>query len=414
MKMKKHNSTNKKIKRHYSTNKETKKNKRTKRNKVGFDYKSNQSHQVAIAILNQGKPIRAKDVNKVLAPAGIKINQDTLNKLLNKPRLVFTNLDSNTTKSDLFMKNLGKIRSSKKVPGVYIWTHKSTGKKYVGSSSELARRLTGYFNYTHPDTGKFIPFLKSEGVGAFTLEVIPLGGDDYSNNHEHCLEQFFLLHPEFNLNTLRVVNSISGVRAKPLYLYTKDYSELIYQSDVQEDFIFGLGIHHSIFSGSLKTGKLYLNKYIFSDKLVLGAKNHNYSLEDVNELLASDRELEKSKGRKITLLPAEGGDGDTKEFFSIKDCVAFLNTIAPSNKTTLYRHIESGKPYRGYICKLDIDVRDATISITDTISNITVSYITFREAALSFSPKTTGQTVKTYAENGHLFRSQYKISLVYN
>jgi hypothetical protein len=29
-------------------------------------------------------------------------------------------------------------------------------------------------------------------------------------------------------------------------------------------------------------------------------------------------------------------------------CIAYLNTIAPSNKTTLYRHINSGKPYQGY------------------------------------------------------------------
>lgn len=53
--------------------------------------------------------------------------------------------------------------------GVYIWTHLSTGDKYVGSSSSLARRLTGYFKGTHADVGKFIPLLKKEGVDAFTL-----------------------------------------------------------------------------------------------------------------------------------------------------------------------------------------------------------------------------------------------------
>lgn len=47
------------------------------------------------------------------------------------------------------------------------------------------------------------------------------------------MEQYFLLHSEFSLNTLRVVNNFSGARAKPLYMYTKDLSELIYYSDVQ-------------------------------------------------------------------------------------------------------------------------------------------------------------------------------------
>ena len=32
-------------------------------------------------------------------------------------------------------------------------------------------------------------------------------------------------------------------------------------------------------------------------------------------------------------------------------CITYLNGIAPSNKTTLYRHIKSGKPYHGYLCE---------------------------------------------------------------
>lgn len=98
---------------------------------------------------------------------------------------------------------------------------------YVGSSSSLARRLIGYFNNTHNTTGKLIPLLKSEGVGAFKLEVIPLG-ESYVENQELSLEQYFLLDSKFNLNTLKVVNNISGVRSKSLYMYSKDLSELIY------------------------------------------------------------------------------------------------------------------------------------------------------------------------------------------
>ena len=98
---------------------------------------------------------------------------------------------------------------------------------YVGSSSSLARRLIGYFNNTHGVTGKLIPLIKREGIGAFKLEVILLT-ESYAENQELCLEQYFLLHSKFNLNTLRVVNDISGVRAKNLFMYTKDLFELIY------------------------------------------------------------------------------------------------------------------------------------------------------------------------------------------
>lgn len=80
---------------------------------------------------------------------------------------------------------------------------------YVGSSSSLARRLIGYFKGTHADVGKFIPLLRKEGVSAFSLEVIPLI-ENYNNSQELSIEQYFLLQPDFNLNTLRVVNQISG------------------------------------------------------------------------------------------------------------------------------------------------------------------------------------------------------------
>lgn len=151
-----------------------------------------------------------------------------------------------------------------------MWTHLSTGDKYVGSSSTLARRLIGYFNGTHKNTGKLIPLIKSEGVGAFKLQVKPLI-ESYTVNLELSLEQYFLLHSEFNLNTLKVVNNFSGARAKPLFMYTKYLSELIYSSYIQEDFIFKLRIHHSIFSKSLKTGEYYLDKYIFTDKPLVGS-----------------------------------------------------------------------------------------------------------------------------------------------
>jgi len=86
---------------------------------------------------------------------------------------------------------------------------------YVGSSSSLARRLIGYFNSTHKETDKLIPLIKKEGINAFDLEVIPLI-DNYVVNQELSLEQYFLLHSKFNLNTLKVINNFSGATSKPL------------------------------------------------------------------------------------------------------------------------------------------------------------------------------------------------------
>jgi hypothetical protein len=244
------------------------------------------------------------------------------------------------------------------------------------------------------------------------LEVLPLI-ESYSINQELSLEQYFLLHSEFNLNTLKVVNNFSGARAKPLYMYTKDLSELIYYSDVQEDFIFKLRIHHTIFTRSLKTGKPYLDKYVFTDKPKVDAKKNNYSMAEINKMLDKDRfEIQKTKGRKVFLKAVN--DSHTKKFNSINDCIEYLNTIAPSFKTTLYRHMKSGKPYQGYVCKLDNEeTRDIKVNVTHLANNKTITYSSLRKAALSFAPKynTTGQIIKAFADSGKLFKDEYEITI---
>ena len=380
------------------------------------------AYRLAIQYINEGRPITAIEVNKVLAFSGISISQDILNKILSRPRLDFSNLDSSTIKTEKFLQTIGTVRGKVQVPGIYTWTHLVTGDMYVGSSSKLARRLIGYFNNNHNDTGKLIPLIKKQGVGAFKLQVIPLT-ESYTVNQELCLEQYFLLQSKFNLNTLRVVNDYSGARAIPLYMYTKDLSELIYSSNIQEDFIFKLKIHYSFFSNSLKTGAVYLGKYIFTDKPVVGAKESNMSEADINFILDKDRsELQKTKGRKVIIKGIEGNK-DTMLFDSISCCITFLNNIAPSNKSTLCRHIESGKPYNGYLCQWDTTNSDVTSSIVDKSievqvthvpSDATAIYPSFRKAALSFAPDytTTGPTLKVFAENGKLFKGEYKITIL--
>lgn len=74
------------------------------------------------------------------------------------------------------------------------------------------------------------------------------------------------------------------------------------------------------------------------------------SVADVCIMLYKDRlEIQKTKGRKVCIKAVD--DNNTKLFDSIGTCVKYLNTIAPSNKTTLYRDINSGKPYQGYIMR---------------------------------------------------------------
>lgn len=102
------------------------------------------------------------------------------------------------------------------------------------------------------------------------------------------------------------------------------------------------------------------------------------------------------------------GNKETILFYSISSCITFLNNIAPSNKTTLCRHIKSGKPYNGYLCQWDTITSDITSSIVDKSIEVQVTHLpsystaiypSFRKAALSLAPDyiTTGQTLKAFA-----------------
>lgn len=69
-------------------------------------------------------------------------------------------------------------------------------------------------------------------------------------------------------------------------------------------------------------------------------------------MLDKDRLEEKNiKGISRKILIKNVNKNEIKSFDSISSCLAYLNNIAPSNKSTLYRYIESKKPYHGFICQ---------------------------------------------------------------
>jgi excinuclease UvrABC nuclease subunit len=63
--------------------------------------------------------------------------------LVNTKSFIYNNFNKKTLED--INKKLGKAKSEKPVPGIYIFTHIPTGNKYVGSSNNLSRRINEYF-----------------------------------------------------------------------------------------------------------------------------------------------------------------------------------------------------------------------------------------------------------------------------
>lgn len=314
------------------------------------------AHQLAKDHINGGKPVTIGILNQILAYSNILVTEETLNSLINMPRLTFNNLDKKETIKSIYEK-LGLPHSKKQQQGVYIFTCLSTNPltKYVGSSIQLALRLRGYLNQTHKNSGKFIPLIKEKGLSDFKLEVIclPYYGD---LKPEIVLEQYFLLDSSFTLNTIKVSNNPSGSTAKPLYMYNRDRSILYYYAVQQKDFITKLNISHLTFTKHLTNGSYYLGKYLFLRERIDTAKVEEMTLAEIAIMLQNDRvNFNKTKPIASSSKPILLIDIDSNKeivFESLGKCIKiFLDKGLPVSQKTLVKHLDTNIPYRGYICK---------------------------------------------------------------
>jgi hypothetical protein len=312
------------------------------------------AHELAKAQIKSLKPITVKVLNEILAYSNLLVSEETLKSLLNMPRLVFNDLHKKDTR-DLIYNKIGLPHSKIQQRGVYIFTYLDTHQKYVGSSSVLALRLRNYFNQTLKNSGKLIPLIE-KGLSRFKLEIICL--PNYPElKPEIVLEQYYLLDPSFNLNTIRVSNNPSGSTAKPLFLYNRDQSILYYYTLQQKDFISKLNIDHTTFTKHLTNGTYYLGKYLFLRERIETAKVTAMTLPEIAIMLQQDRvkfnrskPVNSSLSKSVLLINIESKEEII--FESLGKCVKFFSSKGfPVSQKTLVKRLDTNIPYRGYICK---------------------------------------------------------------
>jgi group I intron endonuclease len=84
------------------------------------------------------------------------------------PVMIYSNAE--TDKSIILTDTKGKT-------GIYLWTHKESGKRYIGSAFDLSSRLGNYFNKTYLKKFKTVYIynaLLHHGYSAFSLSILEL------------------------------------------------------------------------------------------------------------------------------------------------------------------------------------------------------------------------------------------------
>ena len=307
------------------------------------DYRPN---VIALEHIKNGNPITSQVINSVLLNQKVSITQQELDELLSLPKVNFDlPLSDNTYPALLGL--IGKPGSKRSKAGIYVFSHKYSDKKYVGSSNDLARRFKQYFEknalFYNKDTGMLLPMIEKENLKAFTLEVTVIPSS--FSNYAHCfLEQYLLLDKRFNLNTHKIVNFRVNQGFK-IYLYDKHCKTLYYSSNSLNAFCADLGIHHSSYKKHVANNEPFLGYFIISNSLIPEAVPTDLTVIQVREFIKKQRKDSLNKLHKSYGSLVEVFDIDTNTI-TTTDSVAKAASKFGVSRSTIRSYISSEKPYK--------------------------------------------------------------------
>jgi hypothetical protein len=315
---------------------------------------------LALEHMKSGKPTTSLVINKILLNQNLSVTDSKLEELL-KVQGVEIDLDISKPENSQVLSELTGKSKYKGFSGVYMFIHKNTAQKYVGSSNLLRRRMDYYFKGDFPLVGKFLPLLYKEGLKAFKLIIFKLDSNKFSLKDALILEQYYLLNKEFNLNTLRVVN-VGSSKGDAVYVYDLTCSTLYYKAKSRIELKRVLGIHTETSKKYVDSKIPYLKKFLLLSYPIPTASISNISAEELVNIMQKERqdmyklgtrrslsvELEIKEGNKFV----GSGYGYTLNFDSLASCVEYLKGLGLTIKRdTLTKYIKNEKVFQNFLCK---------------------------------------------------------------
>lgn len=249
--------------------------------------------------------------------------------LLNKIKSEKIYLDTAKDKLDI-------LKDNKEQSGIYLWENKDNGKIYIGSSIDLSRRFTSYYNSNHLSkypTRYIHNALLKEGYSAFRLYIL-----EYCNKEDLIKrEQYYfdLLEPEYNICT--TAGSSLG------RLHHEDSKVKIRESKLNTNL--GKDNH---FWGKTHTeeAKIKMAKSKFSKTLSNKIKekiSETMTGRNLTEEHRTNLSLAKKNSKRISVLNLE--TNEETNYISISEAERSLGF--PKDSIRLNIKSKSGNPYRG-------------------------------------------------------------------
>ena len=278
--------------------------------------------------------------------------------------------------SDADKDKLDILKYIKGKSGIYMWTNKLNGKKYVGSSVDLRRRLLEYYNVNRMLNEKSMPInlaLLKYGYTNFSLTILEIcDKDSLMSREKHFFEvyspEYNILntpgspargsgwtHSEATIENMRIAASKTFKSPEFLTKLSKGQSTGIEVevTDLEAQAPNNTTTYHAIRAAAraLDIDKRYIEHYIYlkQDKPVLGRYTFKLNLnsDDKSISLISERVQKTSMKVEVTNV-------DTKEvtvYSSITFAAKALGYRQPN--ISLYLKENRIKPFKGkYLFKL--------------------------------------------------------------
>lgn len=275
--------------------------------------------------------------------------------------------------SDADKDKLNILKYIKGKSGIYMWTNKLNGKKYVGSSVDLRRRLLEYYNVNRMLNEKSMPInvaLLKYGYTNFSFTILEIcDKDSLMSREKHFFEvyspEYNILktpgspargsgwtHSEATIESMRIAASNTFKSPEFLAKLSKGQSTGI-EVEVTDLETNNTTTYHAIRAAAraLDIDKRYIEHYIYlkQDKPVLGRYTFKLNLNSGDKSI----KLISEKVQK-TSMKVEVTNVDTKEvtvYSSITSAAKALGYRQPS--ISLYLKENRTKPFKGkYLFKL--------------------------------------------------------------
>jgi len=278
--------------------------------------------------------------------------------------------------SDADKDKLDILKYIKGKSGIYMWTNKLNGKKYVGSSVDLRRRFLEYYNVNRMLNEKSMPInvaLLKYGYTNFSFTILEIcDRDSLMSREKHFFEvyspEYNILktpgspsrgsgwtHSEATIESMRIAASKTFKSPEFLTKLSKGQSTGIEVevTDLEAQAPNNTTTYHAIRAAAraLDIDKRYIEHYIYlnQDKPVLGRYTFKLNLNSDNKSL----KLISEKVQK-TSMKVEVTNVDTQEvtvYSSITAAAKALGYRQPS--ISLYLKENRTKPFKGkYLFKL--------------------------------------------------------------